>query len=73
MKCYVITVSDSRTAETDEGGKPIADAFGREITYHRVSVGDRCDLRCIYCRAGAPTLSPSGTFCASRGSGRRCG
>jgi molybdenum cofactor biosynthesis enzyme MoaA len=23
--------------------------FGRAITYLRVSVTDRCDLRCIYC------------------------
>lgn len=29
VKCYVITVSDSRTAETDESGKLIVDAFGR--------------------------------------------
>jgi len=36
----------------------VRDRFGREITYLRVSVGDRCDLRCIYCRAGAPSLSP---------------
>ncbi|MBF0562359.1 MAG: radical SAM protein, partial [Alphaproteobacteria bacterium] len=25
------------------------DAFGRTITYLRVSVTDRCDLRCRYC------------------------
>ena len=27
------------------------DPFGRAITYLRVSVTDRCDLRCIYCMA----------------------
>lgn len=27
------------------------DPFGRNITYLRVSVTDRCDLRCIYCMA----------------------
>jgi GTP 3',8-cyclase len=29
--------------------KPLIDPFGRGITYLRVSVTDRCDLRCIYC------------------------
>ena len=28
---------------------PLIDPFGREITYLRVSVTDRCDLRCLYC------------------------
>jgi cyclic pyranopterin phosphate synthase len=27
------------------------DPFGRRITYLRVSVTDRCDLRCVYCMA----------------------
>lgn len=31
--------------------EPLADAFGRAITYLRVSVTDRCDLRCVYCMA----------------------
>ena len=25
------------------------DNYGREINYMRVSITDRCDLRCIYC------------------------
>jgi cyclic pyranopterin phosphate synthase len=29
--------------------RPLIDPFGRAITYLRVSVTDRCDLRCIYC------------------------
>lgn len=29
--------------------KPLVDPFGRAITYLRVSVTDRCDLRCVYC------------------------
>ncbi len=28
---------------------PLIDPFGRAITYLRVSVTDRCDLRCVYC------------------------
>jgi len=27
----------------------LIDRFGRQITYLRISVTDRCDLRCIYC------------------------
>ncbi|MDE2582978.1 MAG: GTP 3',8-cyclase MoaA [Rhodospirillales bacterium] len=30
---------------------PMRDPFGRAITYLRVSVTDRCDLRCVYCMA----------------------
>jgi cyclic pyranopterin phosphate synthase len=29
----------------------LIDPFGRAITYLRVSVTDRCDLRCVYCMA----------------------
>lgn len=28
---------------------PLIDPFGREITYVRISVTDRCDMRCVYC------------------------
>jgi GTP 3',8-cyclase len=31
------------------GGMPLVDPFGRAISYLRVSVTDRCDLRCVYC------------------------
>jgi cyclic pyranopterin phosphate synthase len=30
---------------------PLIDPFGRGINYLRVSVTDRCDLRCVYCMA----------------------
>lgn len=30
---------------------PLVDQFGRHITYLRISVTDRCDLRCTYCMA----------------------
>lgn len=30
---------------------PLIDSFGRSITYVRISVTDRCDLRCRYCMA----------------------
>jgi cyclic pyranopterin phosphate synthase len=34
------------------------DPFGREITYLRVSVTDRCDFRCAYCMAEDMTFLP---------------
>lgn len=34
------------------------DPFGREITYLRVSVTDRCDLRCVYCMSEDMTFLP---------------
>ena len=39
-------------------GKPVQDPFGRDITYLRVSVTDRCDLRCVYCMAEDMTFLP---------------
>ena len=37
---------------------PLIDSFGRRITYLRISVTDRCDLRCRYCMAEAMTFLP---------------
>ena len=34
------------------------DPFGREITYLRVSVTDRCDFRCFYCMTEEMTFLP---------------
>ncbi|MCX7380471.1 MAG: GTP 3',8-cyclase MoaA [Alphaproteobacteria bacterium] len=34
------------------------DPFGRHITYLRVSVTDRCDLRCVYCMSEDMTFLP---------------
>lgn len=37
---------------------PLTDRYGRAITYLRVSVTDRCDLRCRYCMAEQMTFLP---------------
>src|SRR5690242_11488639 len=37
---------------------PMTDPFGRTITYLRVSVTDRCDLRCFYCMAEDMSFLP---------------
>ncbi|WP_336623034.1 GTP 3',8-cyclase MoaA [Gilvimarinus sp. 1_MG-2023] len=36
----------------------LVDRFGREIRYLRMSVTDRCDLRCVYCMAEDMTFLP---------------
>ena len=36
-------------ASTPQGSRALIDGFGRTVTYLRVSVTDRCDLRCVYC------------------------
>ena len=38
------------TASSEQGAVFLQDRFGRRIDYLRVSVTDRCDLRCSYCR-----------------------
>ena len=30
---------------------PLTDAYGRQISYLRISVTDRCNLRCFYCKS----------------------
>jgi GTP 3',8-cyclase len=37
---------------------PLVDPFGRAIRYLRVSVTDRCDLRCVYCMSEDMTFLP---------------
>ncbi|MEJ2691693.1 MAG: GTP 3',8-cyclase MoaA [Candidatus Thiodiazotropha sp.] len=34
---------------TNKPASPLTDRFGRGINYLRISVTDRCDLRCVYC------------------------
>jgi cyclic pyranopterin phosphate synthase len=41
---------DARSITTSaHTGEPLVDGFGRKVTYLRLSVTDRCDLRCVYC------------------------
>jgi GTP 3',8-cyclase len=43
---------------TDVLPESMIDPFGRTITYLRVSVTDRCDLRCFYCMSEDMTFLP---------------
>ena len=39
--------------------EPLVDTFGRRHTYLRISLTERCNLRCIYCMpAEGVTLAP---------------
>ncbi len=46
-QCYIKRMSAS-----------LFDPFGRQISYLRVSVTDRCDFRCVYCMAENMTFLP---------------
>ena len=37
---------------------PMIDPFGRHVSYLRVSVTDRCDLRCVYCMSEHMSFLP---------------
>lgn len=50
---------DRQNRHDEAGGKPgLIDRFGRRITYVRLSVTDRCDLRCVYCMSERMTFLP---------------
>jgi cyclic pyranopterin phosphate synthase len=49
------------------------DPFGRAITYLRVSVTDRCDLRCVYCMAEDMTFLPKAEVLSLEELDRLCG
>jgi cyclic pyranopterin phosphate synthase len=42
----------------DHSARGLVDPFGRAITYLRLSVTDRCDLRCVYCMAEDMSFLP---------------
>ena len=46
------------TAPSVRSRPRLVDGFGRAVTYLRVSVTDRCDLRCVYCMAEHMTFLP---------------
>src|SRR6201996_2082497 len=49
------------------------DPFGRAITYLRVSVTDRCDLRCVYCMAEDMHFLPKKDLLSLEELDRLCG
>jgi cyclic pyranopterin phosphate synthase len=53
-----MTPYDDPFTEETAAAAPLVDAFGRTVTYLRVSVTDRCDLRCVYCMAEHMSFLP---------------
>ncbi len=49
------------------------DPFGRSVTYLRVSVTDRCDLRCVYCMAEDMEFLPKPEVLSLEELDRLCG
>ena len=46
------------TTQRDLEESTLTDRFGRRINYLRISVTDRCDLRCIYCMSEKMSFLP---------------
>ena len=49
---------DAPAASSTRSPDVLLDALGRKVTYLRLSVTDRCDLRCVYCMAEHMTFLP---------------
>jgi len=49
---------DAASFQSTDARPALIDGFGRRVTYLRVSVTDRCDLRCTYCMAEHMTFLP---------------
>ncbi|MFC0409042.1 GTP 3',8-cyclase MoaA [Roseomonas elaeocarpi] len=51
----------------------MVDPFGRQVSYLRVSVTDRCDLRCVYCMAEDMSFLPKAEVLTLEELDRLCG
>src|SRR5579872_3218901 len=56
--CTALKLAQPVATPKLETAHPLADPFGRAITYVRVSVTDRCDFRCVYCMSEDMTFLP---------------
>jgi cyclic pyranopterin phosphate synthase len=45
---------DSQTPDVSSAGPPLSDRYGRTMKKLRVSLTDRCNLRCVYCMPECP-------------------
>lgn len=51
-------IEDTEQVLNKTDASPLIDRFERQVTYLRISVTDRCDLRCIYCMSENMQFSP---------------
>jgi cyclic pyranopterin phosphate synthase len=49
---------DATSPYAPQAPSGLTDGLGRKVTYLRLSVTDRCDLRCVYCMAEHMTFLP---------------
>src|SRR5690348_15400444 len=54
----MVEIELSSRVHPSEDPSTMIDPFGRDISYLRVSVTDRCDFRCVYCMAEDMTFLP---------------
>ncbi len=54
----VVNRMNATAPQRNDLRRPLVDTFGRRITYLRLSVTDRCDLRCRYCMSEVMTFMP---------------
>ncbi len=54
----VLEQAEPPISDTTSSPRPLLDRFGREVNYLRISVTDRCDLRCVYCMAEDMQFAP---------------
>ena len=52
------TLASAPGAAAHSAAGPLIDPFDRSIDYLRVSVTDRCNLRCVYCMSERQTFLP---------------
>ena len=69
----VIYQSDKAMPTGPGAAAPLVDPFGRTIDYVRISVTDRCDLRCLYCMAENPVFLPKADLLSLEELERMCG
>lgn len=51
-------IENTESIENIENTPKLVDRFGRQVTYVRLSVTDRCDLRCVYCMSDDMKFMP---------------
>ncbi|TLU73936.1 GTP 3',8-cyclase MoaA [Lichenicoccus roseus] len=69
-----MTITLPRTATpVPVSSAPVTDPFGRSISYLRVSVTDRCDMRCVYCMAEDMVFLPRAEVLSFEEMQRLCG
>ncbi|MEO0753881.1 MAG: GTP 3',8-cyclase MoaA [Pseudomonadota bacterium] len=51
-------MADGFVRSKGQPGRALVDRFGRQVSYLRLSVTDRCDLRCTYCMAETMVFLP---------------